>query len=73
MLLSILAQFFITASREVRLAQIVPHSDGSASEEPAPAELTSSAVTLLRIYGNMTFAGAETIELFLPKAGGDRW
>jgi SulP family sulfate permease len=36
-------------------------TDGS-----VPAELPSNAVTLLQIYGNMTFAGAETLESLLP-------
>ena len=68
-LLSILAQFFITSSREVRVNQLIPNPDGSVTEQPAPAELASNSVTLLQLYGNMTFAGAETLEQFLPKAG----
>lgn len=68
-LLSILAYFFITSTHEVRLTQIIPNPDGTVSEGPAPAELASNAVTLLQIYGNMTFAGAETLEQFLPKVG----
>lgn len=68
-LLSVLAYFFITGTREVRLTQIIPNPDGTVSEGPAPAELASNAVTLLQIYGNMTFAGAETLEQFLPKVG----
>ena len=68
-LLSILAHFFVTSSREVRLVQLIPNPDGSVTEKPAPAELPSNAVTLLQIFGNMTFAGAETVEQFLPKAG----
>ncbi len=68
-LLSILAYFFITSTHEVRLTQIIPNPDGTASEGPAPAELASHAVTMLQIYGNMTFAGAETLEQFLPKVG----
>lgn len=68
-LLSILAYFFITGTHEVRLTQIIPNPDGTVSEGPAPAELASNAVTLLQIYGNMTFAGAETLEQFLPKVG----
>ena len=66
--LSILAQFFITSSREVRLVQLTPKPDGTVEEGPPPAHLPSRAVTLLQIYGNMTFAGAETVESFLPKA-----
>jgi SulP family sulfate permease len=68
-LLSILAYFFVTSSQEVRVVQLIQNPDGSVSEKPAPAELASNAVTLLQLYGNMTFAGAETVEQFLPKAG----
>jgi SulP family sulfate permease len=68
-LLSILAYFFITSTHEVRLTQLIPNPDGTVTEGPAPAELASNAVTLLQIYGNMTFTGAETLEQYLPKAG----
>ncbi len=68
-LLSILAYFFITSTHEVRLTQIIQNPDGVVTEGPAPAELASNAVTVLQIYGNMTFTGAETLEQYLPKAG----
>ena len=68
-LLSILAYFFVTSSQEVRVVQLIPNPDGSVTEKPAQKELASNAVTLLQLYGNMTFAGAETVEQFLPKAG----
>jgi sulfate permease, SulP family len=68
-LLSILTYFFITSSQEVRVVQLIQNPDGSVTEKPALEELTSNAVTLLQLYGNMTFAGAETVEQFLPKAG----
>ena len=51
------------------MSQLIPNPDGSVTEQPAPAELASNSVTLLQLYGNMTFAGAETLEQFLPKAG----
>jgi SulP family sulfate permease len=69
-LLSILAHFFVTSSREVRLVQLTPDPDGNVTEKPVPAELASNAITLLQLYGNMTFAGAETVEQYLPKARG---
>lgn len=65
-LLSVLLHFFYTSSREARLTQLTPKADGTVVESPPPAELTSNAVTVLQIYGNMTFAGAETIEAQLP-------
>ena len=42
------------------------------SQGPPPAELESNAVTLLQVFGNMTVAGAETLEQFLPKIGAAR-
>jgi SulP family sulfate permease len=68
-LLSILAYFFVTSSQEVRVVQLIPNPDGSVTEKPGPVELASNSVILLQLYGNMTFAGAETVEQFLPKAG----
>lgn len=65
-LLSILVHFFVTSSEEVRLMQLTPNPDGTVTESPVPAELAGNAVTLMQIYGNMTFAGAETLELLLP-------
>jgi len=66
LLLSILVYFFVTSSHEVRLTQLIPNADGTVTEGPAPSELPSNAVTLLQIFGNMTFAGAETVEAQLP-------
>ncbi len=71
-LLSILVHFFVTSSREVRLTQLTINADGTVSEGPAPAELPGDAVTVLQVYGNMTFAGAETLEQLLPKARAPR-
>ncbi|MBA4388941.1 MAG: SulP family inorganic anion transporter [Verrucomicrobia bacterium] len=65
-LLSIFVHFFVTSSDEVRVMQRIPNPDGTVTEGPVPAELPSNAVTLLQIYGNMTFAGAETLESLLP-------
>ena len=66
MLLSIIVHFFVTSSDEVRVMQRTPNPDGTLTEGPVPAELPSNAVTLLQIYGDMTFAGAETLESLLP-------
>lgn len=65
--LTILLQFFVTASRDVRVTQLTPNPDGTVTEGPAPADVPGNAVTLLQIYGNVTFAGAETVEGLLPK------
>lgn len=65
--LSMLAYFFVTSSNEARVKQIVPNADGSITEQAAPAELASGQITLMQIYGNMTFTGAETLEEHLPR------
>lgn len=67
--LSILVYFFVTSSHEVRVTQLTPVPFG-ATEGPVPAELPSHAVTVLQIYGNLTFMGAETLEARLPSARG---
>ena len=67
-LLSILAYFFVTSSREVRLMEWTLNPEGKVKEGPAPEQVPSNAVTILQIYGNMTAAGAETLEEHLPKA-----
>ncbi len=66
--LSILVYFFVTSTQEVRVVQLTPNPDGTVTQGPAPAQLASNAVTLLEIFGNMTAAGAETVEQMLPKA-----
>ncbi len=66
--LSILAHFFVTSSREVRLTQLTPNADGTVTEGPPAPELPSNRVTVLQIYGNLTFTGGETLEQYLPKA-----
>jgi SulP family sulfate permease len=65
-LLSILFYFFLTSSQEVRVTQLTLNADGSVNEGPVPTELPSKAVTVLQIFGNMTVAGAETVETKLP-------
>ncbi len=64
--LTIIFQFFVTSSREIRVTQLVLNPDGTVGETPVPAKLPSEAVTLLQVYGNVTFTGAETMETKLP-------
>lgn len=68
-LLSILVQFFITSARETRVTQLQSTGGGAVSETPVPVQLPANAVTILNVYGNMTFAGAETLEAQLPIVG----
>ncbi len=65
-LLSILVHFFATASHEVRITQLLFNADGTVTENEAPTELPSNAVTLLEIFGDMAVAGGETLEAQLP-------
>jgi SulP family sulfate permease len=67
-LLSMIVHFLVTSTQEVRLRQLTPNADGTVNEGPPPAELPGNAVTVLAVYGNMTFAGAETLEALLPPA-----
>ena len=65
-LMSIMVHFFVTASHEVRMVQLIPNVDGTVSEGETPAELPSNAVTVLEVFGDMAVAGAETLEAQLP-------
>ena len=67
--LSILFHFFLTSSSEIRLRKLTPNADGTVRENKAPAKLESNAITVMQLYGNMTFAGAETVEAQLPSVG----
>jgi SulP family sulfate permease len=58
----------VAKSHETRLTQLIPNADGTVTEAPVPAELPGNAVTVLHVYGNLTFAGAETLEAQLPAA-----
>ena len=64
--LTVLLQFFVSTSRDVRVTQLIVNPDGTITEGPAPAEVPSNAITVLQIYGHVTFAGAETVEAQLP-------
>ncbi|MFN8497497.1 MAG: SulP family inorganic anion transporter [Anaerolineae bacterium] len=67
--LSILV-FVLTASREVRVSQLVLQPDGSVREKAPSETLTSRAITVLQISGSLFFAGADQIESRLPSAKG---
>lgn len=65
-LLSIMVHFFVTSTHEARLTQLTPNADGTVTEGAVPSELPANAVVVVQVYGNMTFAGGETIETQLP-------
>ncbi len=65
-LMSITVHFFVTASYEVRMVELIPNADGTVSEGETPVALPSNAVTVLEVFGDMAVAGAETLEAQLP-------
>ena len=62
------AWFAFTESESSRIVAVVAGPDGTPLEQPAPAELPSGAVTMLRASGNLFFAGARNLEEDLPAA-----
>lgn len=66
-LLSILG-YFISSAEDVRLVEIKFLPDGRYQEQPAPTELSSNAITVLQIYGNLFFAAVSKLEKRLPSA-----
>jgi SulP family sulfate permease len=58
--------FVYRAALHTRLWELVPVKDGRWREQPAPAELPSNSVTVLRFYGTTFFGAAYTLEGMLP-------
>ena len=57
---------------DLRVVQLVSHSDGQFVEQDAPDVLPSEQVTLLDVYGSLLYAGARTLQARLPDPGGSR-
>ncbi len=57
---------------DLGVVELVPQSDGTVRERPAPASLESYHVTVVDVYGSLLFAGARTLELRLPDPAGTR-
>jgi sulfate permease, SulP family len=53
-------------SNRVRVVQLLLGPEGRVEEEPAPAQLPSNRVTVLMIYGSLSFAAAAAMEKALP-------
>ena len=51
---------------DLRVVELVPQSDGSFVERPAPPSLESRRVVLLDVYGSLFYAGARTLQARLP-------
>jgi SulP family sulfate permease len=56
------------ASLDVQLVEMVPLEDGYFEERPAPEDLASDRVTVIRSYGTSFFASMDTLEQQLPSA-----
>jgi SulP family sulfate permease len=64
--LHILLHIFRSAEA-VRIERILVEADGSYTEAPAPAQLTSGEIVILNPIGNLFFAGAAQFEENLPE------
>ena len=45
-------------STDIYVVELTPETDGPLRERPAPVQAPSNKVTILRIYGSMSFASA---------------
>jgi SulP family sulfate permease len=57
------------ASSDIEIKEVVPQADGLFAERPAPAQLSSDAITVLHVWGNLFFSGAFTLQDRLPEVG----
>lgn len=57
---------------DLRVVRLEPTSDGRLVESPAPAVPPGNEATLLDVYGSLQFAGARTLQAFLPDPQGSR-
>lgn len=56
-------------SQKVDVLQLVPVPGGFPEERPAPCELASRAIVILRVRGSLFFATAQALEAGLPLVG----
>lgn len=66
------ALLFLRTSAGVRLVELVDRADGRIEERDPPRSLEDRTVTVLDVYGDLYYAGARTLEEFLPRARGAR-
>ena len=55
---------------DLTVVRLVPSADGNVSEEPVPQRLESLGIVMLDIHGSLMFAGAKTLEAWLPDPTG---
>jgi len=60
----------VRVSSDVTVRQLVREDDGALRETDAPAVLPDAAVTILTVYGDLFFAGTQTLQEKLPMVAG---
>ena len=55
---------------DLTVVRLVPSADGKVSEEPVPQRLESLGIVMLDVHGSLMFAGAKTLEAWLPDPTG---
>jgi SulP family sulfate permease len=62
----------IASSRDVRIVELVAGEAGRWREGPSPARLADETVTVLQVYGSLSFAAAERVTELLPDPEGSK-
>ena len=65
-MLSAIFYIFQSAS-DISIVELVEQEDGAIEERHPPRALPSKKVTVLDVYGNLFYAGAQTFERLLPR------
>jgi len=60
------------SSADLSVGELVERPDGRIEERKAPKHLPSDQVTVLDVYGSLSYAGARTLERLLPSPQGAR-
>jgi SulP family sulfate permease len=61
--------YVVRTSSDIEVKQVVPQTDDTFREQPAPEQLSDNAVTVLQVWGNLFFSGAFTLGERLPEVG----
>ncbi len=66
--LSFLVQV-VRSSNDIQVHQVVQSDDGAFMEQQPPEQLNADTITMLQVWGDLTFSGAHTFEEQLPEVG----